>query len=135
MFRHASRISEAGALRVGPQSAGAAPGPACYGLGGVEPTVTDANLVLGRLDAKHFLGGEMLLDTAGAQAAIKRRVADPLGLSVIEAALGILRIAAASMSHAVRGVTTDRGLDPGMFPTLFAYGGAGPLHAALSSPR
>ena len=124
-------VSESGALRVGPQSAGAAPGPACYGLGGVEPTVTDANLVLGRLDAKHFLGGEMLLDTASAKAAIKRRIADPLGLSVIEAALGMLRIAAASMSHAVKGVTTDRGLDPGMFPTLFAYGGAGPLHASM----
>ena len=124
-------VSEAGALRVGPHSAGAAPGPACYGLGGSEPTVTDANLVLGRLDPQRFLGGEMLLDRSAAHAALKKRVADPLGLSVTQAALGILRIAAASMSHAVKGVTTDRGLDPGAFPTLFAYGGAGPLHASM----
>ena len=118
-------------MRVGPQSAGAAPGPVCYGLGGTEPTVTDANLVLGRLDAKHFLGGEMRLDKAAAERALKTRIALPLGLSITEAALGILRIAAASMSHAVKGVTTDRGLDPGAFPTLFAYGGAGPLHASM----
>jgi N-methylhydantoinase A len=124
-------VSESGALRVGPQSAGAAPGPACYGQGGTEPTVTDANLALGRLDAKRFLGGEMLLDTAATNAALKQRVAGPLGISVTQAALGILRIAAASMSHAVKGVTTDRGLDPGAFPTLFAYGGAGPLHASM----
>ena len=124
-------VSQSGALRVGPQSAGAAPGPVCYGLGGVEPTVTDANLVLGRLDPKRFLGGEMPLDKAAAHAALKRRVADRLGLPVTQAALGILRIAAASMSHAVKGVTTDRGLDPGEFPTLFAYGGAGPLHASM----
>ena len=126
-----AQVSRSGALRVGPQSAGAAPGPVCYGLGGTEPTVTDANLMLGRLDAKHFLGGEMLLDKAAAERAIKKKIATPLGLSVTDAALGILRIAAASMSHAVKGVTTDRGLDPGEFPTLFAYGGAGPLHASM----
>jgi len=124
-------LSTTGALRVGPQSAGASPGPVCYGLGGAEPTVTDANLVLGRLDPKNFLGGEMLLDKKAAIAAIKEKIATPLGLSVNQAALGILRIAAAAMSHAVKGVTTDRGLDPGMFPNLFAYGGAGPLHAAM----
>ena len=124
-------VSASGALRVGPHSAGASPGPACYGLGGSEPTVTDANLVLGRLDANHFLGGEMRLDPAAARAALKQQVAQPLGLSGTAAALGILRIAAASMSHAVKGVTTDRGLDPGAFPTLFAYGGAGPLHASM----
>ncbi|HEY4372247.1 MAG TPA: hydantoinase/oxoprolinase family protein [Burkholderiales bacterium] len=124
-------VSVSGALRVGPQSAGASPGPVCYGLGGTEPTVTDANLVLGRLDPKRFLGGEMVLDKAAATAALKEKIAEPLGLSVTEAALGILRIAAASMSHAVKGVTTDRGLDPGAFPTLFAYGGAGPLHASM----
>ena len=124
-------VSESGALRVGPQSAGAAPGPVCYGLSGTEPTVTDANLLLGRLDPKRFLGGEMLLDKSAANAAMKKRVADPLGLSTTHAALGILRIAAASMSHAVKGVTTDRGLDPGAFPTMFAYGGAGPLHASM----
>ncbi|MEI6302998.1 MAG: hydantoinase/oxoprolinase family protein [Betaproteobacteria bacterium] len=124
-------VSAAGALRVGPQSAGASPGPACYGLGGTEPTVTDANLVLGRLDAKRFLGGEMPLDKAAATEAIRQRIATPLGLTPTTAAMGILRIAAASMSHAVKGVTTDRGLDPGMFPTVFAYGGAGPLHASM----
>ena len=124
-------VSAAGALRVGPKSAGAAPGPACYGLGGIEPTVTDANLVLGRLDAKRFLGGEMLLDKSAATETIRARIAAPLRLTPTTAAMGILRIAAAAMSHAVKGVTTDRGLDPAAFPTLFAYGGAGPLHASM----
>jgi N-methylhydantoinase A len=117
-----------GALHVGPQSAGAAPGPACYGLGGTEPTVTDANLVLGRLDAERFLGGEMKLDVAAAERALTDKVAKPLGLSTVEAADGILRIAATAMSYAVKGVTTERGFDAGNF-VLFAYGGAGPLHA------
>jgi len=126
-----ARIAPSGGLRVGPQSAGAAPGPACYGLGGTEPTVTDANLVLGRLAEDRFLGGEMQLDRSAAEAAIRARIAEPLGLTVVEAAAGILRIASAAMSHAVKGVTTDRGLDPGEFPTLFAYGGAGPLHASM----
>ncbi len=126
-----ARIAASGGLRVGPQSAGASPGPACYGLGGVEPTVTDANLVLGRLAEDRFLGGEMRLDRGAAEQAIRERVAEPLGLSVVDAAAGILRIAAAAMSHAVKGVTTDRGLDPGEFPTIFAYGGAGPLHASM----
>ncbi|HTV36747.1 MAG TPA: hydantoinase/oxoprolinase family protein [Xanthobacteraceae bacterium] len=116
------------ALRVGPQSAGAAPGPACYGLGGTEPTVTDANLVLGRLNPNRFLGGEMKLDVAAAERALKEKVGDPLGLSAVEAADGILRIAETAMSYAVKGVTTERGLDAGDF-VLFAYGGAGPLHA------
>ena len=115
-----------GALRVGPQSAGAAPGPACYGLGGAEPTVTDANLVLGRLGADRFLGGEMKLDVAAAERALNSRIGDPLGMSAVEAADGILRIAATAMSYAVKGVTTERGLDAGDF-VLFAYGGAGPL--------
>jgi len=118
---------EDGALRVGPQSAGAAPGPACYGLAGTEPTVTDANLVLGRLGADRFLGGEMRLDVKAAERALAG-VAKPLGLGVTEAAEGILRIAATTMSYAVKGVTTERGLDAGDF-TLVAYGGAGPLHA------
>ncbi len=116
------------ALRVGPQSAGAAPGPACYGLGGTEPTVTDANLVLGRLNADRFLGGEMKLDVAAAERALKEKIGDPLGLSAVEAADGILRIAETAMSYAVKGVTTERGLDAGDF-VLVAYGGAGPLHA------
>jgi N-methylhydantoinase A len=116
-----------GALRVGPQSAGAQPGPACYGQGGEEPTVTDANLVLGRLAADRFLGGEMRLDVQAAERALLR-VAKPLGMSATQAADGILRIAATAMSYAVKGVTTERGLDAGDF-TLVAYGGAGPLHA------
>jgi N-methylhydantoinase A len=118
---------EDGGLRVGPQSAGASPGPACYGLGGTEPTVTDANLMLGRLAADRFLGGEMQLDLAAAKQAI-RQLANALHLDETAAADGILRIAATAMSHAVKGVTTERGLDAGQF-TLVAYGGAGPLHA------
>src|SRR3954466_1055660 len=102
-----ARVEEGG-LRVGPQSAGASPGPACYGLGGTEPTVTDANLVLGRLGADRFLGGEMQLDVIAAERAIAS-VAKPLGLDVIAAADGILRIAATKMSYAVKGVTTERG--------------------------
>jgi N-methylhydantoinase A len=121
-----ARVIEGG-LRVGPQSAGASPGPACYGLGGVEPTVTDANLMLGRLGADRFLGGEMPLDGKAAEAALAR-VAKPLGMDAIAVADGILRIAATAMSYAVKGVTTERGLDAGDF-ALVAYGGAGPLHA------
>ena len=119
---------EDGALRVGPQSAGAQPGPACYGLGGTAPTVTDANLVLGRIAADRFLGGEMQLDGAAARAALETHVARPLGMSLTAAADGILRIAATAMSNAVKAVTTERGLDAGDF-VLVAYGGAGPLHA------
>ena len=124
-----ARVDEDGALHVGPQSAGAAPGPACYGLGGAEPTVTDANLLLGRLGAERFLGGEMVLDTDAAEAAMRDRVAQPLGMETIRAADGILRIATTAMSYAVKGVTTERGLDVGDF-VLVAYGGAGPLHAS-----
>jgi N-methylhydantoinase A len=119
---------EDGSLRVGPQSAGAQPGPACYGLGGTEPTVTDANLVLGRIGADRFLGGEMQLDVAAARAALETHIAEPLGMSLTAAADGILRIAATTMSYAVKTVTTERGLDAGDF-VLVAYGGAGPLHA------
>jgi N-methylhydantoinase A len=122
-----ARVEE-GALRVGPQSAGAVPGPACYGRGGTAPTVTDANLVLGRLSADHFLGGEMRLDVGAAERAVREAVAGPLGMDLIEAADGILRIAVTAMSYAVKGVTTERGLDAGDF-VLIAYGGAGPLHA------
>ncbi|MFL5046776.1 MAG: hydantoinase/oxoprolinase family protein [Xanthobacteraceae bacterium] len=121
-----ARVVEGG-LRVGPQSAGASPGPACYGLGGTEPTVTDANLMLGRLGADRFLGGEMPLDVKAAQAALAR-VAEPLGMQATAVADGILRIAATAMSYAVKGVTTERGFDAGDF-ALVAYGGAGPLHA------
>src|SRR5262245_33543550 len=118
---------EDGALRVGPQSAGAEPGPACYGRGGPAPTVTDANLALGRLGADRFLGGEMKLDVEAAERALAE-VGRPLGMNVTQAADGILRIAATAMSYAVKGVTTERGLDAGDF-VLVAYGGAGPLHA------
>lgn len=125
-----ARIVEGGALRVGPISAGAIPGPVCYGAGGSEPTVTDANLILGRLDPKQFLGGEMDLDLESAQAAIREKIARPLGLEETTAAEGILQIAVTSMSHAVKAVTVERGLDVRNFD-LIAYGGAGPLHATL----
>ena len=121
-----ARIDD-GTLRVGPQSAGAQPGPACYGQGGEEPTVTDANLVLGRLGADRFLGGEMQLDVKAAEHALAK-VGQPLGMNAKQAADGILRIAATAMSYAVKGVTTERGLDAGDF-AMVAYGGAGPLHA------
>ena len=122
-------VDATGALRVGPQSAGAEPGPACYARGGTRPTVTDANLVLGRLDPEHFLGGRMRLDAAAAERALAEHVARPLGMPPARAAEGILRIAVTAMSYAVKGVSTDRGLDAAAFP-LIAYGGAGPLHAS-----
>jgi N-methylhydantoinase A len=125
-----ARIEAGGALHVGPESAGAAPGPACYGLGGAEPTVTDANLILGRLGVDRFLGGEMPLDLEAARRSLERWVAQPLALDPIAAADGVLRIAATKMSHVVRRVTTERGLEAGEF-ALVAYGGAGPLHAAM----
>jgi N-methylhydantoinase A len=124
-----ARVGPGGSLRVGPQSAGSSPGPACYGLGGDEPTVTDANLLLGRLDAGHFLGGEITLDVAAAERVMRTKIAEPLGLSVTEAADGILRIAVTSMAYAVRTVTTERGHDTGRF-AMIVYGGAGPLHAS-----
>jgi N-methylhydantoinase A len=122
-------IDAVGALKVGPRSAGGAPGPVCYGQGGTEPTVTDANVVLGRVLAARFLGGEMPLDTGAAHEAIRVKIAEPLGMTVNEAALGIVKIAIAEMSLAVRGVSVARGYDPRDFAML-AFGGAGPLHAA-----
>jgi N-methylhydantoinase A len=124
-----ARVELGNALRVGPESAGAQPGPVCYGLGGTEPTITDANLVLGRLGAERFLGGEMRLDIEAARRALNEKIAVPLGMDIIEAAEGILRIATTKMAHVVRWVTTERGLDAADF-ALVAYGGAGPLHAA-----
>ncbi len=121
---------EYGALHVGPESAGSSPGPVCYGLGGEEPTITDTNLVLGRLGADRFLGGEMTLDLDGAKRAIMAKIGTPLGLDLTAAADGILRIATIKMAHVVRWVTTERGLDAADF-ALVAYGGAGPLHAAM----
>ena len=123
-----ARADEGGALRVGPQSAGSNPGPACYGLGGTQPTVSDANLVLGRLDATRFLGGEKQLDENAARAAIEP-LARQLNLSIEAAALGIVRVANAHMERALRRVSTARGIDPRPF-VLLPFGGAGPLHAA-----
>ncbi|MBB3771926.1 N-methylhydantoinase A [Angulomicrobium tetraedrale] len=115
-------------LSVGPQSAGAFPGPACYGRGGAYPTVTDANLVLGYMDPVSFLGGRFPLDRAAAEAALETHVAGPLGISVEEAAIGIFSIVNAKMADLVRKVTVERGHDPRDF-VLCAYGGLGPLHA------
>jgi len=122
-------IDAADGLHVGPTSAGAEPGPACYGRGGTEPTVTDANLVARRLDPEYFLGGAMRLDVEAAVDAL-RRLGRRLGVDASDAARGVLRYAVAQMAHALRLVTIRRGLDPRDF-TFVAYGGAGPLHAAL----
>ncbi|MPZ57732.1 MAG: hydantoinase/oxoprolinase family protein [Rhizobiales bacterium] len=119
---------EFGELRVGPRSAGANPGPACYGRGGTEPTATDADLVLGVLDPANFLGGRMQLDTAAAQRAIEEKVAKPLGMSLTEAAWGIRQILDSKMADLLRRMTIARGYDPREF-TLLANGGAGPSHA------
>jgi N-methylhydantoinase A len=121
-------VDSGGLLRVGPQSAGAAPGPVWYGNGGVEPTVTDANVVLGRLNPADFLGGGMRLDVDGARAAIEERCARPLGLSASEAAYGIVEIANAAMVNALHLISVQRGYDPRDF-VLVAFGGAGPVHA------
>jgi len=118
---------DVGALKVGPQSAGADPGPICYRGGGTEPTITDANVVLGRLDPHNFLGGQMVLDADGARAGIEQKVAKPLGMNVIEAAQAIVQIAISKMSLAVREVSVEKGYDPRDF-ALVASGGAGPLH-------
>ena len=131
-------IDPLGLLKVGPESAGAEPGPACYGSGGTEPTVTDADLVLGYLDPDYFLGGQLRLDPTAARQAIQQRIADPLGISLEEAAWGIHHIANESMANAARIHTLERGKDPHRFP-VFAFGGAGPVHGfriakALGSP-
>ena len=122
-------LDEGGGLHVGPRSAGAEPGPASYGCGGTEPTVTDANVILGRLSPECFLGGEMRLDRGAAEKALHERLAEPLGVSLERAASGMLHVATVAMANAVRHVTLERGLDPRDF-TLVAYGGGGPLHAA-----
>lgn len=120
-------IDDVGAMKVGPRSAGAEPGPICYGRGGTEPTVTDANVVLGRIGAGSFLGGEMTLDVEGARAGIAARLG-PLGLDATDAAIGIVRLAIAQMVLAVRAVSVERGYDPRDF-AIVAQGGNGPLHA------
>src|SRR5579871_854486 len=124
-----ARVDSTGSLKVGPVSAGADPGPACYGRGGTEPTVTDANVVLGRLDPNQFLGGEMPLDLDAARKAINLSIAGPLGLSETEAARAMIQIAVMNMSLAVRQVSIERGDDPRDF-VMVAFGGAGPLHAS-----
>ncbi len=118
-------------LKVGPHSAGSTPGPACYGRGGTEPTVTDANLVLGRINAANFLGGELTLDTAAAERAIAR-IAKPLGYAgkdnLYQIADGIISIATVIMAGAIRRISVEHGRDPRDF-VLFSYGGGGPLHS------
>ncbi|HXQ50077.1 MAG TPA: hydantoinase/oxoprolinase family protein [Stellaceae bacterium] len=120
-------IDEVGALKVGPQSAGADPGPICYRGGGTEPTITDANVALGRLNPDDFLGGEMRLDGAAAIDGIKRKIAEPLKLDLVAASQAIIDIAVNKMSLAVREVSVEKGYDPRDF-ALVASGGAGPLH-------
>ena len=121
-------VDRFGVLQVGPQSAGAVPGPACYGRGGEAPTITDCNLVLGYLGEDNFLGGRMRLDAAKARAAIEAAVAKPLGLDVAEAAEGIVRVIDVKMEEAIKAISTMRGHDLRDF-MLLAFGGAGPLHA------
>ncbi|HSW19758.1 MAG TPA: hydantoinase/oxoprolinase family protein [Ramlibacter sp.] len=120
---------EAGGLHVGPHSAGADPGPVCYGRGAKQPAVTDANLLLGRLNANRFLGGGMALDTAGAERVMNEQIAAPLGMSAVEAAAGVVQIADTAMALAVRAVSVRKGVDP-RDAVMIAFGGAGPVHAA-----
>ena len=123
------RLDAAGAPKVGPDSAGADPGPVCYGRGGTEPTITDCNLALGYLDPGGLVGGALKLDLDAARAAIARALAEPLHRSVEAAAFGMLRLASASMMRAIRAVSVERGRDPRQF-ALLAFGGNGPLFAA-----
>ena len=120
-------INSAGGFHVGPRSAGAEPGPACYGKGGEEPTVTDAQVVLGRLDADKMLGGDLPLDPDLAYKAVEAKVAKPLGISPVEAALGIIKVINSNMALAIRSNSVARGIDPREF-ALVPFGGAGPLH-------
>jgi N-methylhydantoinase A len=122
-------IDKGGLMKVGPVSAGAEPGPACYRTGGTEPTFTDANIVLGRLNPEYILGGAMKLDKAAAEKAIQEKIAKPLGLDVAEAAMGIIEISNANMLGSMRVASVERGYDPREFDTV-AYGGAGPMVAS-----
>ncbi len=128
-----ARVDAGGALRVGPESAGANPGPVVYGLGGRQVTLSDANAVLGRLDAERFLGGKMALDLPAGERALGQ-LAREIGLSVTEAAQGVVDIAAVNIDRAIRHVSIARGHDPRDF-TLVAFGGAGPLHACAAAAR
>jgi N-methylhydantoinase A len=123
-----ARVNATRQMTVGPESAGARPGPVCYGRGGTEPTVTDANLVLGRLDGETFLGGAMALDRDAARAAILARAGEPLGFDADAAAAGILRLTNANLAAAIRVSLFEKGLDPRDF-TLLSFGGAGSVHA------
>jgi N-methylhydantoinase A len=123
-------IDDGGALRVGPDSAGADPGPACYGQGGTRPTVTDADLLLGYISPAYFLGGRRELDVDAARTAMAEEVAEPLGMGVEEAAAGVFEIVNGAMADLLRQMTVERGHDPREFSVL-AYGGAGPLHASF----
>ncbi len=125
-------VDSGGALAVGPQSAGAVPGPACYARGGKEPTVTDANLLLGFLDPENFLGGEMKLDRKAAENAINEKIARPLDVDTIQAASGIFRIVNNNMANGIRVVSVQRGYDPRDF-VLVAFGGNGALHAGMQA--
>jgi N-methylhydantoinase A len=116
-----------GTLKVGPESAGAEPGPACYRKGGTEPTVTDADIVLGYLNPDYFLGGHMPLDPSASYETVRSKIATPLGIDVVEAAQGIYEVANNQMADLTRSVTIERGYHPSDF-VLFAYGGAGPMH-------
>jgi len=122
-------VDPGGALKVGPRSAGADPGPAAYGRGGSEPTVSDADVVLGYLDREALLGGALAINFGAAQTAIREQVADPLGFGVTEAAAAIVEIVNSNMAEALRIVSVERGHDPREF-ALIAFGGAGPVHAA-----
>lgn len=122
-------VDPGGLLRVGPQSAGANPGPACYGRGGEQPTVSDADLVLGYLNPDYFLGGRMTLDLQRAEQAICSSIAEPLGMDVVQAAFGIFQIVNLNMANGIKEITIQNGVDPRAFPLLVA-GGAGPVHAA-----
>jgi len=121
-------IDAMGLLKVGPESSGASPGPACYGFSGHQPTVTDAALILGYLNADYFLGGEMPLDAAAARAVMEKNLADPLGISIEEAAMGINQVVTENMATATRVHIAERGKDPRRY-ALMAFGGAGPIHA------
>jgi len=123
-------IDEGGLLRMGPKSAGARPGPVCYGLGGKEPSCSDANLILGYLSADFFAGGQMKLDKKAAEESIQKTVADPLKMNLIEAAYGMYHIMNVNMASAIREISVQRGFDPRDF-LLVCGGGAGPIHAAM----
>jgi N-methylhydantoinase A len=126
------RIDAAGAVHVGPESAGAMPGPVCYSLGGTQPTLSDANLLLGYLNPSALLGGQLLLDRALTERVFRERVCVPLRLDLLEAAYGVHQIAIANMVGAVKAISSERGRDPRRF-TFVAYGGNGPLHAVSAA--